>query len=71
MRSITRLFGAFGTLADSLLSLASIIDAATSKLRLQIAAETEPAALAHTGEVIDGTAAEPTGSNGPTKRGRK
>ncbi|HTU18983.1 MAG TPA: hypothetical protein VMG10_13060 [Gemmataceae bacterium] len=57
MRSITRLFGVFGTLADSLLSLSGVIDAATAKLRLQLASETEPAALP-LGEVIDGTTAE-------------
>ena len=32
MRSITKLFGALGTLADSVLALASVIDTATAKL---------------------------------------
>lgn len=62
MRSITRLFGAFGTLADSLLSLASVVDAATAKLRLQLAGETESAALTHAGEVLDAS----TGQGGPS-----
>jgi hypothetical protein len=61
MRSITRLFSAFGTLADSILSLASLIDTASAKLRLQLANETEPPALMH-GDVID--AEEPA----PAKR---
>lgn len=54
MRSITRLFGAFGTLADSLLSLAAVVNTTTDKLRLQLTQETEPVAtLPHNGEVID------------------
>ncbi len=36
MRSISRLFGAVGTLADSLLALASVLDVATGKLRQQL-----------------------------------
>jgi hypothetical protein len=54
MRSITRLFSAFGTLADSVLALASVIDTAAAKIRLQLGSETEPPALMH-GEVIDAT----------------
>ena len=70
MRSITRLFGAFGTLADSLLSLSGVIDAATAKLRLQLATETDPAALAHAGEVLDHAEPEPLAGNA-TANGRK
>jgi hypothetical protein len=40
MRSITRLFAALGTLADSLLALAGVVDIATGKLRQQLAVET-------------------------------
>lgn len=46
MRSIARLFGAFGTLADSVLSLASVLDVATARLRLTLAAEV-PEQLTH------------------------
>src|SRR5262249_53269590 len=54
MRSITRLFSAFGTLADSILTLANVVDTATAKLRLQIANESETPTLPHHGDVIDG-----------------
>jgi hypothetical protein len=40
MRSISRLFTAFSTLADSLLALAGVVDLATGKLRQQLADET-------------------------------
>jgi hypothetical protein len=39
MRSITRLFSALGTLADSLLALAGVVNIATDKLRHQLAIE--------------------------------
>jgi hypothetical protein len=39
MRSISRLFSAFGTLADSLLALAGVVNIATDKLRQQLAVE--------------------------------
>lgn len=45
MRSITRLFGAFGTLADSILSLAGVVDVAAGRLRQQLAQETEARVL--------------------------
>lgn len=70
MRSIGKLFTAFGTLADSLLSLASVVDVATAKLRIQLASETEPTALPHANEVIDNAEAEPSPS-ASTKRGGK
>lgn len=47
MRSIARLFTAFGILADSLLTLGSVVDSATEKLRLQLDGETEAPALPH------------------------
>ena len=59
MRSISRLFGAFGTLADSLLSLASVVNTATDKLRVQLANETDIPALPHA-EVIDAEASPST-----------
>ena len=62
MRSIGKLFSAFSTLADSLLSLAAVIDNATAKVRQQIDRESDPPALPH-GEVID---AAPEG-NGTVK----
>lgn len=74
MRSITRLFSAFGTLADSLLSLASVVDTATAKLRLQLAEQTEPPALIHGGEVLDNAPGETSSTdsaNTATKRNRK
>jgi len=37
MRSTTKLFSAFATLADSLLALAGVVDVATGKLRQQLA----------------------------------
>jgi hypothetical protein len=70
MRSITRLFGAFGTLADSLLALASVVNTAKDKLRLQLAVEHETPALPPAGEVIDAEADTPT-SNGTRKRKAK
>lgn len=39
MRSMGKLFGAFGTLVDSLLSLASVVDVTTARLWLQLADE--------------------------------
>lgn len=50
MRSIARLFSAFSTLADSVLSLASVLDAGTARLRQQLALDGEaapPAVLEH------------------------
>jgi len=55
MRSITRLFGAFGTLADSVLALAGVIDVAAGRLRLQLADDSAPQ-LGHgspTAEIVD------------------
>jgi hypothetical protein len=52
MRNIGKLFGAFPTLADSLLSLAAVIDNATAKVRQQLDRESDSPALPH-GEVID------------------
>jgi hypothetical protein len=54
MRSIGKLFSAFSTLADSVLGLAAVIDAATAKVRQQLDWESDPQALPH-GEVIDAT----------------
>lgn len=42
MRSLTRLFSAFGTLADSLLALTGVLDGATNQLRQQLAVHREP-----------------------------
>lgn len=55
MRSITRLFGALGALADSILALSAVVDVATGKLRQQLALDGEPAApaLPHAGAVLD------------------
>jgi hypothetical protein len=39
MRSISRLLSAFGTLADSLLALAGVVNITTDKLRQQLAVE--------------------------------
>lgn len=62
MKSITRLFAAFGTLADSVLSLASVVDTVSAKLRLQLAHETEVPALGSPGvEIVD------SGANGATE----
>ncbi|HTU23105.1 MAG TPA: hypothetical protein VMG10_34030 [Gemmataceae bacterium] len=72
MRSISRLFSAFGTLADSVLSLASVIDGATARLRLQIAAETEPAVIEHRPQGDDVGSTDPLpSSNSTARRGRK
>jgi hypothetical protein len=67
MRSISRLFGAFGTLADSLLSLSAVVNTATDKLRLQLASESEPLALDHASEVID----NPSTDSGSTSTKRR
>jgi len=75
MRSIGRLFGAFGTLADSLLALASVVDVAAARLRLQLADESAPR-LAHdspTAEIVDSGANGVVEAEQPapsTKRGR-
>lgn len=53
MRSISKLFGAVGTLADSLLSLSALVDTISGRLRMQLALDTDPPQLP--GEVIDGT----------------
>lgn len=52
MRSIGKLFSAFGTLADSVLALAGVMDTATARLRMQLAQEIDPPALDHS-EAID------------------
>jgi hypothetical protein len=41
------LFSAFGTLADSILSLAPVVDTATGRLRQQIALDSELPVLDH------------------------
>jgi hypothetical protein len=70
MRSIGRLFAAFGTLADSLLALASTVDIAMGRLRQQLAVEAvevlehQPAGEA---SPADPSAPEPA----TAKRGRK
>jgi hypothetical protein len=69
MRSITRLFGVLGTLADRILALASVVNTATDKLRLQLATESDPLALPRDGEAIDN--AGPDNGSPSTKRGRK
>lgn len=54
MRSITKLFGAFAQLAESLASLASVVDIATAKLRMQLAHEVEvPALTSPTAEIVE------------------
>lgn len=65
MRSISRLFSAFATLADSLLELAGVVHLATDKLRQQLAVEV----IEYQPAVVEGPsdAAEPAS----TKRGRK
>lgn len=68
MRSLARLFGAFGTLADSVLALASVLNNVTDRLRLQLSAEVDPPALPSAGEVIEH--AEPEAS-GTAANGRK
>jgi hypothetical protein len=55
MRPIGKLFGAFGTLVDSLLSLASVVDVATTRLRLQLADDSRAALSYLTPLVQDGT----------------
>lgn len=58
MRSLTKLFGAVGSLADSILALASIVDVATGRLRQNLALDdAEAPALPHA-DIIDN---EPTG----------
>ncbi len=68
MRSISRLFSAFATLADSLLELAGVVHLATDKLRQQLAVEAVEV-IEHQPAVVEGPsdAAEPAS----TKRGRK
>jgi hypothetical protein len=63
MRSIGKLFTAFATLADSVLSLAGVIDVATVRLRQQLA-------LDEAGHVIEHqpVESEPTSS---AKRSKK
>lgn len=68
MRSIAKLFAAFSTLTDSVLSLASVLDTTTARLRMQLASETEPPVIEHHGEVIDTTPETPaTKRNGRAK----
>lgn len=69
MRSIGRLFGAFGTLAESILSLSAVVDVATGRLRQALAFDEVPTVLDHQpagGENVplDGS------SNGTAKRGK-
>jgi hypothetical protein len=68
MRSISRLLGAFGTLADSLLSLASVVEVATGKLRQQLAAE-EVHVIEH--RPTDGATVTPVTVDQPARRNGK
>ena len=67
MRSIARLFGEIGTLAESILALSAVVDKATGRLRQQLDLDEAPPALPH-GEVLD-NATESNGS-ATTKRGK-
>lgn len=54
MRSVTRLFAAFGTLADAVLALASVVDTVSAKLRLQLAHENDlPALGSPSAEIVE------------------
>jgi hypothetical protein len=67
MNAIRSIFAAFTNLAASVNALASVIDGAAAKLRMQLAAESDPPALRR-GEV-EGAEAETTlAANG---KGRK
>ena len=68
MRSISRLFSAVGTLADSLLALAGVIDTATARLRLQLAGETEPHILEHAPQGDDSGDSGPPTANGRRRK---
>ena len=68
MRSASKLFAALGTLADSILALASVVDVATGQLRQQLALDEAPPALPH-GEILDAEEPAPsTKRNGRTSK---
>jgi hypothetical protein len=69
MRSISKLFAAFGTLADSLLALASVVDGATGRLRQQLAVEAVEV-IEHQPANVEGPS-EPAEPASSAKRGRK
>jgi len=71
MRSISRLFSAFGTLADSVLSLASVIDGASDRLRHQLALDGDAAPILEHQPAVAEANGEPAAANGTTRRGRK
>ncbi len=60
MNAIRSVFAAFTNLAASVNALAGIIDAASGRLRQQLALDDMPAALPHVGEVIDGESSPST-----------
>jgi hypothetical protein len=65
MNAIRNVFSALGTLANSINSLARVLDVATGRLRQQLVLDDAPPALP--GEVIDAPADEST----PSTRRRK
>lgn len=69
MRSLARLFGAVGTLADSVLALAVVLDAATARLRQQLSlgGETSPQTIEHQLGSVENVQAAANG----TAKGRK
>jgi hypothetical protein len=70
MRSIARLFAAFGTLADSVLSLAGVIDAAAGRLRQQLDGDAAPIAEAVLDHRPVNDSAEHAGVNGKGRKAR-
>jgi hypothetical protein len=69
MRSITRLFSAFGTLADSLLALASVVNATTGRLQQSLAVEDASHVIEH--QAAGGHPCPPDPDPAPTgKRGK-
>jgi hypothetical protein len=70
MRSITRMFSAFGTLADCVLALAGVVDVVTGRLRQQFALdEALPTVLEH--QPAGGENAALDGSSNGTAKSRK
>lgn len=70
MNAIRSVFAAFTNLAASVNALAGVIDAATGRLRQQLALDEAPPALTHGGQVLDAAPIPAEDASTPTAKGR-
>jgi hypothetical protein len=70
MNAIRNLWNAFGNLTNAVNSLANVIDAASGRLRQQLALDNEPAPVVLEHQPAEEATADSNGTNG-TGKGRK